>query len=383
MPEQDTSEVHQNQKRVLQLCHGYGMPFHDVARQYAALFKDTEFKVTTVFLTGPKDEFIANTVDSDEVIFLENTSKDIRGLKLKQIKQIRELCQKHHYSFCIAHRFKPIYIATHVKGLFVIGIHHAFGDYSRWTRRLYANRIQKNLALIGVSNSVRDDMRASLPSFPKEKIATLYNRIDIDQHAASLLAKTEAREALDLPKDKYIFANVGRLHPDKDQSTLLKAFAAIKPYQTNSVLVIMGKGKLEQTLKEEANALGIKKQVIFTGPIPEASKYFKAFDSFVLSSDHEPFGMVLLEAMIAGLPMAVCNSGGAPEVAGVCGESFSLGDAEALANRMNLLMKLTETEKENIKQSMMIRLYSHFSDTAVKAAFWNLPFLPDLENINI
>ena len=98
-----SSEVQPVQEKwVLQLCHGYGMPFHDVARQYAALFTGTEYKVATVFLTGKRNEHIARVVGSNDVIFLENTSKDIRGLKLKQIRQVRELCSKRRYEFCIS-----------------------------------------------------------------------------------------------------------------------------------------------------------------------------------------------------------------------------------------------------------------------------------------
>lgn len=66
---------------VLQLCHGYDMPFHDIARQYTTYLKALNFKVVTVFLTGKKNAEIAEYTGSDEIVFLENTSKDLRGTK--------------------------------------------------------------------------------------------------------------------------------------------------------------------------------------------------------------------------------------------------------------------------------------------------------------
>ena len=47
--------------------------------------------------------------------------------------------------------------------------------------------------------------------------------------------------------------------------------------------------------------------MLFLGQVPDARRYFRAFDVFALSSDHEPFGMVLLEAMAAGVPLRGLN----------------------------------------------------------------------------
>lgn len=63
------------EKRVLQFCHGYDGPFLDCARQYASLFSGSGYKVTTVFLTGAADPQVAAGCASDEVIFLEFSSR--------------------------------------------------------------------------------------------------------------------------------------------------------------------------------------------------------------------------------------------------------------------------------------------------------------------
>ncbi|WP_163030463.1 glycosyltransferase, partial [Pseudomonas viridiflava] len=164
------------ERHVLQFCHGYDGPFLDCARQYASLFAGKGYRVTTVFLTGAADPEVVADCGSDEVLFMEFSSKAIRGLKLGAIRELRSIVASRHFSFCIAHRFKPVYIALLATRLPVIGVHHAFGDYQRRSRKLFANLFRKRLSLLGVSDSVRDDMRKSLPAWPTERIETLYNR---------------------------------------------------------------------------------------------------------------------------------------------------------------------------------------------------------------
>jgi glycosyltransferase involved in cell wall biosynthesis len=164
-------------RHILQFCHGYDGPFLDCARQYASLFAGSGYKVTTVFLTGVNDPEVAAGCASDEVLFMEFSSKAIRGLKLGAIGKLRKIAASRNFSFCIAHRFKPIYIALLGTRLPVIGVHHAFGDYQRRSRKLFAGIFRKRLSLLGV-----------LPG-------------------------------------EWVVGNVGRLHPDKDQATLLKGFA--------------------------------------------------------------------------------------------------------------------------------------------------------------
>ena len=141
------------------------------------MYKRQGYKVTTVFLTGVADPDVAAGCASDEVLFMEFSSKAIRGLKLGAIRELRKIAASRNFSFCIAHRFKPIYIALLGTRLPVIGVHHAFGDYQRRSRKLFASIFSKRLSLLGVSDAVRDDMRRCMPAWPAARIQTLYNRI--------------------------------------------------------------------------------------------------------------------------------------------------------------------------------------------------------------
>ncbi|MEE4948192.1 glycosyltransferase [Pseudomonas alliivorans] len=362
------------ERHALQFCHGYDGPFLDCARQYASLFAGKGYRVTTVFLTGAADPDVVADCGSDEVLFMEFSSKAIRGLKLGAIRELRSIVASRHFSFCIAHRFKPVYIALLATRLPVIGVHHAFGDYQRRSRKLFANLFRKRLSLLGVSDSVRDDMRKSLPAWPAERIETLYNRIDVEQLQGSQFSAEDARVELGLSPSAWIVGNVGRLHPDKDQATLLRGFAlALPSLPENSQLVILGKGRLEESLKELARELGIGANVLFLGQVADARRYFKAFDVFALSSDHEPFGMVLLEAMVAGVPVVATSCGGAREVVEDVGLLFPLGDEQRLAQGLMHMAGLNADQRQDCAERMLLRLRERFSDHAVRNVFWRLP----------
>ena len=365
--------------RVLQFCHGYDGPFLDCARQYASLFVGTPYKVTTVYLTGAPSVEVERGSASDEVVFLDYRSRDVRGLKLKAIRDIKRLVAGRNFQFCIAHRFKPIYVALLGTDLPVIGVHHGFGDYQRLSRKLFANCFRKRLALLGVSNAVRNEIRACLPSCPAERIETLYNRIDIAAVQAEQVCRDDARAHLGLPQDAWVVGNVGRLHPDKDQATLIRGFAqALPQLPAGSLLAIMGSGRLESALKALAAELGVSASVRFLGQVPQGRRYFKAFDVFALTSDHEPFGMVLLEAMAAGVPVICSDCGGGREVVGESEWLFALGSAQALGQRLVRMAIERPQSQADFVEALHDRIVNMFSDTATRRVFWHLPMLQSI-----
>lgn len=358
-------------KWVLQLCHSHYAPFADVARQYAALFEGSDYRVATVYLTGAEDADVARISASDEVRFMGFESRQVAGLKLGAIRAFRRIVSERDYRFVIAHRAKPIYVACLGSDLPVIGVHHAFGDYAQWSRRAFVQCFRKRLSLLGVSDAVRDDMRRRL-RWPDTAIETLHNRIDMPVIRAGQLPREASRDALGLPQDAFLVGNVGRLHPDKDQATLLRAFAAARArLPQGSLLVIAGDGPLRGSLKTQAVELGIESSVMFLGNVPRMWRMFAAFDLFALTSDHEPFGMVLLEAMAAGVPVVATDCGGAPEIVGASG-LFGLRDHQALAERMIERAGWSSDERAQAVRDGHERLLA-FSDEAARARFFALP----------
>lgn len=355
-------------KAVLQICQNYQQPFLDCTRQYTALFSDSDYKVVTVFVCGEKNKAVAREASADEVIFLGHHRDELKGLKFNILREIKAITEQYDFNLCIAHRNKSTYLALMGTKLPVFSIHHAFGDFDRLGRRLMARFFGRRLTLFAVSNAVREEIDNKLPGWPSEQLLTLYNRIDAAQLRQQLVPRAKARSLLSLPPDAYIVANVGRLHPDKDQTTLIKGFAkAIQQLPDLCYLVILGKGNYEQKLRSLSEKLGVASRVIFTGHVPDAKTLFRAFDLFVLTSDHEPFGMVLLEAMAANIPVICSNSGGGPEVVDGVGELFENGNADDLAKKIISSVNMASTNNLSAQNEKRLIL---FSDENAKKTFW-------------
>ncbi len=361
-------------KNILQICHGSSAPFGDVARQWARLFDGSDYELTTIFLTGNKDEALAREVGG-KVLFFEYTSRDLSGLKRGLVKRLKALHLQERYEFCVAHRYKSIYSALSVKGLKVIGVNHAYGVYDKWLRRAFVMHKKNQLLLVGVSDAIRNDIRKSLPCFPTEKIQTVYNRINVESVKEQQVDRPSAREFLGISGDGYFFGAVGRLHPDKDYKTLLAGFSLALEKMPGAQLIIVGEGRLKSDLKSQAEALKIDENVHFLGFVKDAYRYFKGFDSFVLSSDHEPFGMVLLEAMVAGIPIAYSNCGGSPEVVDSLGICFEVGNPVELSE---VLFRLYSHEHGIEGDQLDQRVRRYFSDEVVREEFWSMPALKNL-----
>ena len=112
------------------------------------------------------------------------------------------------------------------------------------------------------------------------------------------------RKKYSLPKKALLLVLVSRLSCEKNISFLLEVFKTIVKKKTNIYLMIIGEGLQRKALKNTVNSLGIQDKVIFTGQVDykELPCYYRAGDLFVYPSLIDSQGLVLIEAMAAGLP---------------------------------------------------------------------------------
>ena len=152
-------------------------------------------------------------------------------------------------------------------------------------------------ANIAVSHSVYD----SFKSYPKSyvrRLRVIHNGLAF---GPSSLEPVDAREKFALPKQVPLVVNVGRLAHQKNQELLLQAL----PFLPKVHLAIAGDGELHQTLVQMAATLGVQDRVHLLGEVPPADipDFLRAGNLFAFPSRWEGFGLALLEAMHAGLPV--------------------------------------------------------------------------------
>jgi sugar transferase (PEP-CTERM/EpsH1 system associated) len=178
-----------------------------------------------------------------------------------------------------------------------------------------------------------------------EKVVTVYNGLDaaefagVDQERAALV-----RQGLAIPRGTPVVAAVGRLHPQKDFPTLLRAMARVHEAVPGARLLVVGDGMLRGDLEAQARSLELSSSVVFTGQRADVPELLNAVDLFALSSLWEGLPNVVLEAMAAGLPVVGTRVGGVPEVVvdGVTGILVPPRDPEALASGIAQLLSDSE-----------------------------------------
>lgn len=132
------------------------------------------------------------------------------------------------------------------------------------------------------------------------------NGVDIERFRRNQTEREQVRSSLGIKKGQLVIGHVGRLCYQKNQSFLIDIFAEIKKRCAGCVLLLVGDGKDKQTLETQVERLGLQGQAIFYGTTDQIEKLFWAMDVFVFPSHFEGFGIVLMEAQAAGLPV-ICS----------------------------------------------------------------------------
>ena len=364
-------------KFALQICHNYLPPFFNIAQQYAWTFRDSEYRLITVFISGEESQEVANDIEGD-VVFLACPRKTLRGLKIGILRKLVKLHRQYDFRIIVGHRYKSIYLGClltlFAPKAWVFGAVHSAKTFKRFRRRVFINRFAKRLVVLGVSKALVHEIQSALPRYPSRHIKVVYNCINTNQASAKLIPRAEARASLGIPDGAFVFATVARLHPKKNHEPLISAFAKMQSNAPHAVLLLIGEGDLRNKLQTLADDLGIGAKVIFAGFVREAERYYGAFDVFVLPSKVETFGMVLLEAFVAELPVIASSVGGIPEVLGDVGKLYAVGDVNALAELMNsAYQELTEDGLSlQKKRRIQARLEQHFSFDAGRRDFWRM-----------
>lgn len=368
-------------KNILLFGHGYATQFIDISNQYTKLFDKDKFEVTVAYLVGEPSEEIRQKHLADHVIFINSPKQSTRGLKWYAIKKMLQLQREKNFEIVVCHRYKPTYIMLWISQFCkkipaIFSVMHELGTMKNIARKLLIAILAKdNVIFAGVSNAVRDDLRNSLWNIPAERIITLYNMIDIDITEPQLLSRETARGELQLPQDSFVFGNLGRLAVNKDQHSLIEAFARIKPQCPNAKLIILGDGQLEAELKQQVASLNLQTDVIFTGFVKDGFRFIKAFDVYISSSIQEAFGRVLIEAMVAKVPIIATKVNGVPEVVGDAGILIEAANPTQLAHEMLTLYQASAAARMQLGEKGYQRAVNDFSLQRFNKIFWNLDII--------
>lgn len=168
---------------------------------------------------------------------------------------------------------------------------------------------------IAVSDAVYSDTKGWL--FVQGKITTIKNGTSEPQFIARDEARAfMARRAdIEITPDTFIIGTIAELHPNKGLTHGIRTVMDMAKTFPHILYLIAGDGEQKEELVAHIREQELGEQHIrLLGFIPDAAKYLKAFDCFVLPSVKEGFPYVILEAGLASLPVIATSVGGIPEV---------------------------------------------------------------------
>lgn len=194
-----------------------------------------------------------------------------------------------------------------------------------------------------------------------ERIVTVWNGIDMGRFAY-------AGSAVGGPA---VF--VGRLSPEKDVATLLRATARVVREEDAFRLEIAGDGPCRDALERLSSDLGLGNHVRFLGEVRDVAALLGRASLFVLPSLTEGVSLTLLEAMARGLPVIATRVGGNPEVVvdGETGTLVAAGAVDELAAAMLRLFRDAETSR-GFGRAGRQRVEQHFDVRRMVADYENL-----------
>jgi glycosyltransferase involved in cell wall biosynthesis len=268
-------------------------------------------KVSVLYLKG-EPELEQDLFDAGAQVLhdIANQHPFIQFLKLRSISRSQETLLHAHLP-----RAELLTRFSSARNPFVVSRHNAEPFFpgapqflSSFLSRLVTKKAKHVIAIsyavsnfISSKNEVRDLKKITVVHYGYEPSPT------IDR----LNAKVELGNASGI-----CIGTISRLTRQKDLPTLFSAFAQFLGLHPGSKLLMVGGGEEKNSLVNLAEELGIDQNIQWVGRTSEIQEHLSRMDVFVLSSLYEGFGLVLLEAMDAGVPVIASDNSAIPEVLG-------------------------------------------------------------------
>ncbi len=201
---------------------------------------------------------------------------------------------------------------------------------------IITDNYKKYAGLVAITDTVKNEYLDI--GVPENNISTIPNGIDFERISSSKQS-TRIREELKLPFEAKIILTVGRNHPKKGYDLIPEILSKILEKGIDAYWIVVGKGALDVAKNETSNRIIPVEEILSSKgnnkiPSDRLISFYKCADLFAMPSMLETFGIVLLEAMAAGLPVVCFNVPGVRDVfSAECGAMRHPGDVNAFAEQ--------------------------------------------------
>jgi glycosyltransferase involved in cell wall biosynthesis len=230
------------------------------------------------------------------------------------------------------------------------------GVNKRISKLLSRYVIARSKAIVAISEAVREFLYLSGEVSNKTNIDVVY--YGYFPHPTLTYGAKQSKANPSHSDISFVVGTISRLTEQKDIPTLLNSFKIFLQKFPNSQLRIVGSGHLRGEMEKLADQLQISPHVNWLGRLMDVRSEIQNWDIFVLTSRYEGFGLVLLEAADANIPIVASNISAIPEV---LGSSYRLlatpGDYQDFANKM---ISATKVDTVNYCETHNVEIISKF-----------------------
>ena len=378
-------------RRVLYLIDGLGLSGKTRTMAYLATHLDsTRYQGTVCTLTPGRtalsDQLAERGVDVHEI-----PCRD--GLDLTAVGRVAGLIRRTGAEFVHCYNPRPILYGGLAASL--AGVRSRVGSLSafacqvpdrsygflpqqlvtRSRRNVYRNRFCARLMryLVTVSEGLGQRF-FEYNALPPEKLRVVSYGADLG--AVERVSDADAarmRQELGFTREQIVLGSVGRLVEQKDYPTQLRAFAAAAARVPGLRMVLAGDGPLESSLRALVGELGVTDRVRFLGHWEQVPLLLRSLDVFVMASKFEPYGVALVEAKAAGLPIVSTRVNEIPEIVthGVSGLLVEAEQPEAMAEAF-VGLAVNPSLRTALGQRALVEARERHSLQSVVAAYQDL-----------
>lgn len=228
-------------------------------------------------------------------------------------RKTKNFFDKHPYKIVHGHigSLAPMYLFfAKKKGAFTIAHSHSTDSTILW-KRIVHSLLSRPVVYIadfyfGCSYQAGVD-RFGKNIVESNRYKIIKNAIDVDSFSYSQKRHAQLKEDYNL-SEKIIFGHVGRFDEQKNHKYLLQIFKRVSEKIDNAVLLLVGRGELENAIKKDIIKFGLEEKVKLLGVREDIPDLMNLFDVFVFPSLYEGLGIVCIEAQAAGLPCFVSDT---------------------------------------------------------------------------
>ncbi len=259
-----------------------------------------------------------------------------------------------------------------------------FDRSTAWVEKKGMNQ-EKGAIILPVSTLVKDEL-LKLYNIPKSKLHVIHPGVSLERFSSVNREdfRYEIRQRHGLSLEDVVVLFVSMNFELKRLDLLLKSIAATVDREkdnSNLKLMVVGKGD-EKRFETMARNLGISNRVIFVGVTRDVEKYYLAADIFAMPSRFDTFGLVVLEAMAAGLPVIISHSVGARDLVEQGVNGFVLSNDPSISEIVTSLTMMMDREKRILmgKNGRRIALRYSWEKTAGRVADFYRRFGKDTDH---